>query len=80
MYIKRINEWLDKHWLYPRNCPICAETDDWLVLGAVQELDWFTIGSGKIPVTPIMCKACGYMIFFNAIKVGIVKDSGESVP
>jgi hypothetical protein len=75
---------LKKTWHEPRNCPICHK-NDWAIMDKIYEIrefhgGGFVIGGGAIlPVICIVCKICGYTIFFNAILLGIVPPEKKEV-
>ncbi len=74
---QRALEWLNKHWLGPRNCPIC-ERQNWTILDLV---DMRVFSGPKIilgPVyvmVPVMCTTCKYTWQFNAIEAGVLEPS-----
>lgn len=68
-------EWLNEHWKKPWTCPVC-QNSAW---GVNQTFDLreyeggnITIGGGAevFPVTPVVCKTCGYTFFMNALMTG----------
>ncbi len=82
---QNIIDWLEKKWHQPRTCPIC-EHNKWSTVRTIHELREFhkgdLVAKGAIlPVVPIVCSFCGYILFFNALKFGLVtspeKERGE---
>lgn len=72
---------INTKWSY-KKCPICGNMN--LIVGdAAYELREFNqggivVGSGKIiPIIPVMCPQCGYLILFN--KIIVDKNNGASV-
>lgn len=72
---------LDEFWK-PTRCPACKH-NEWSVSDTVYEVREFhggtmVIGGGSlVPVIVATCEYCGYTLFFNAIKLGIVQPSKE---
>lgn len=76
---QRVMNWLNKKWPIPQSCPICRRKD-WSTGGTIHELREFHSGSffaaGSVfPVVPIVCNFCGYTLFFNAFKLGLIEHS-----
>jgi hypothetical protein len=72
-------------WSEPRDCPICRK-NDWTIVDKIYEIREFyegnfVIGGGGaiFPLIAVVCKVCGYTLFFNAILLGIVKADLKEV-
>jgi predicted nucleic-acid-binding Zn-ribbon protein len=73
----KIQAWWQKHWHGPVACPIC-QSNDWdtgtHVAQAPRHGEYaFLFGTNTYPYIVVMCKICGYTLFFNAVKVGVVE-------
>lgn len=69
--------WLNKHWVGRKSCPIC-QNNNWSLSDTIYEFRPFqhgglTVGGPVIPTVVITCTNCGHTLFFNAIKLDIVK-------
>lgn len=77
-----INAWLDKHWhVTARGCPICHNSS-WNINTKLSVMPCAsvegTVTMGEIiPSVNVNCNKCGYLIQFNAIKMGIWKAKKE---
>lgn len=76
---RQIMKWLNEKWPMAQKCPICQRRE-WSVGGTIHELRQFHNGSlvvaGSVfPVVPIVCSFCGYTLFFNALKLGLVEET-----
>ena len=78
-------DWIQKHWKKSPNCTIC-DANYWKVSDQITELrpfnrDVFVIGPARVvPVIYLVCKVCGYTIFFNAVIAGLVEGTGPDEP
>ena len=73
----QITLWLNQHWMGQKNCRICGN-NNWAISDSVYEFRPFqhgglTVGGPVIPVVVVTCNYCGNTLFFNAIKLDIVK-------
>lgn len=76
---ERALEWLNRHWVGGKICPICGN-NSW-ELAEPSELRSFRGGelyiggpqSSLIPVMPVVCATCGLTHLFSALKAGIVR-------
>lgn len=61
-------------------CPVCAFSD-WTVQDLAELREFIggrvPFGGRIIPVVPVSCGRCGYIMLFNAIKMGLLPLSGE---
>jgi len=69
---------LNENWIPPKSCSVCGH-NEWEVSDMLFEVREFHGGnmviggqSSIIPVIPTTCKYCGSVLFFNAIKIGII--------
>lgn len=68
-------EWLNEHWKIPRTCPVCRNST-WGVNQTFELREYeggsIVVGGGAevFPVTPVVCKTCGYTFFMNALMTG----------
>jgi hypothetical protein len=84
---RRAADAIDAKWQGDQLCPICG-TEDWVILD-ISETRLFT-GAGKpmadkvYPVVPVMCRNCGHMLLFNALRLGVIEpqsdETGEEKP
>lgn len=66
--------WLSVHWPIPRRqCPICAQSDQW---GVGDEVIRFRDPAlvAKYPCVAVVCQSCGHTIFFNLLVMGIMPE------
>ena len=78
---KKLIAWLDEKWQGEKQCPVCQHTT-WIVASQIFELRPF--GQGKFfaggpvyPVAPVICDNCGNVMFFNALKTGLINQPKE---
>jgi hypothetical protein len=75
----RLLEALKQKWPVTVSACVICRANNWQVSDSVFELreyqsNVFGVGSGAIyPVIPVMCGTCGHVIFFNAIKLGVIE-------
>ncbi len=73
-----IRQHLLRYW-HDRKCPIC-NFRDWNIPDTLFEIRSFAgprkvvLGGVSAPLVALICSNCGYVILFNALKVGIIKD------
>jgi len=75
--IDQIAKWLNDNWVGKKLCPCCS-VNDWTISDTVFEFRAFhggglVVGGSVYPAVGIVCNICGYTLFYNAIKIGIVK-------
>ncbi len=72
---------IGKHFL-GRSCPVCRQ-NAWEVDSVIYEVRefaggnlFFPAGEGErlIPVIVVHCRNCGNLLFFNAVRLGIVEQ------
>jgi hypothetical protein len=73
----KISSWLSEHWTESRKCPISGH-DTWDIPSKLvylaTSLPPELLFSQQLVVYPsvlLVCKGCGYTMFFNAINMGI---------
>jgi len=76
--ITQVTEWLNKHWRDGRQCPIC-QNSNWNISNMLYEFRVFhdgnlVIGGPVYPAVAVTCNVCGHTLFFNALKIGIIKS------
>ena len=70
---EKVSAWLEKHWQGPHACPIC-QCGEWAISTDIHI--WKSTLSplltyNNIPVVIVVCVACGYVLTFNALIMGI---------
>lgn len=78
---KELLEKLDQV-LLDRKCPICEKVN-WEISSTIFELRSFARGGIQLggpvqPVISIMCQQCGHIELFNALKLGILKQTNPT--
>ena len=75
--VEIIKKWIEDHWEGEPLCPVC-KNNNWFIGRTITELRPF--GKGKLvmgghiyPVITFSCNICGHTLFFNAIRLDIVK-------
>lgn len=73
----RIYDWVQDKWRSQPQCPFC-QADHWdigeeLISSLPFEGGSVKFGSKAYPVLTILCRNCGYVANFSAVKVGLVK-------
>lgn len=64
-------------WTKSHSCPICG-INDWGYGNRAEVRLADRVDFGKVyPAFPAICNNCGYMLWFNAIVVGVAKDPPE---
>lgn len=74
-------KWLNEKWLNSRNCPICGNNTWGLSedLGGLFLMRNNNINLGpSIPVLPVHCNNCGYMILFSAVLAGLINEGAKN--
>lgn len=69
--LEKFNKWYVRQYL---KCSVCHDKD-FLVLDEIWQLSTFTDAPPVVPVVGIMCKNCGQVLLFNAIKLGLVENN-----
>ena len=71
---------LEKVWTQGRTCPIDG-TDDWVLQDVLVHIPSFRpkglVVGGKslaFPLVVVVCKTCGYVMTFSAVRLGLVKE------
>ena len=85
--IDAILKWLNHNWQGQKLCPICQK-NNWNISDTVYEIREFqggglVVGGPVYPTIGVICNVCGHTLFFNALKLGIIKgppkkDGGDS--
>ena len=70
-------KWIEAHWNGEPLCPVC-NNNNWVLGRTILEMRPFLKGklstSGFIyPAVVFTCNVCGNTLFFNAIRLGIIK-------
>jgi len=78
-----VKDYLVKNWPSPRTCPISGHTDwtivDHLISPAVYTQGGMqVVGGSAYPQVMVVCQGCGYTVYFNAVKMGIVPPLEQS--
>jgi hypothetical protein len=77
-------EWLNKHWVGQKRCPIC-QSNDWRVSKKAVELREFhgaglALGGPIYPLVSLTCKVCGHTLLFNAIVAKLIAQKEKEEP
>ena len=80
--IAKIDAWLHKWWHQPQVCQVCG-FNQWTVGTLVARLPVQNPEGGMelgkaYPEIRVVCRRCGYTVFFNAIVMGLAKGTPES--
>jgi hypothetical protein len=76
-YNARVNEWMSKRWHKKRECPLCRQSEGW-VLAPLVELPIRSVDfEGQSPgtvvaVVPLMCRNCAFVVFSSAVAMGVL--------
>lgn len=78
---KKLLEELNKLWIN-KQCPICNNTSWGIDSRVVTPLNVgknnsILIGGPIAPLVPVTCDKCGYTIFVNALKLGVLEFDEE---
>ena len=68
--------WLEQHWTRPHDCPLHGPTT-WEVSRVIAGAPVMAPDGGfhldrAYPTVPVTCAVCGYSIFINAVKLGLL--------
>ena len=81
-YNRRVNIWMNEHWREGRPCPLCGKSAGWELAPPVElpirsaDLEGQAAGT-VIPMVPLMCRDCAYVVFLSAVAIGalVPRDS-----
>jgi hypothetical protein len=73
---EKLNAWLAKKWKGDHLCPICG-SNDWVGLENYLLLSSSGIPSMIYPSVVIRCQECAYLLFFNAVTMGLLPGKEE---
>jgi hypothetical protein len=73
---KKLIAWLEEKWQGEKKCPVCQHTN-WTLNSLIYKLipfdqGVFIAGGPVYPVVPVICNNCGNVMFFNALKTGLI--------
>jgi hypothetical protein len=75
-YNRLVTEWIREHWPTVTPCPLCGRMAGWelIPVGEIPlRLDVEGSTRGKaLPVVPLLCRHCGYVVSLNAINIGVL--------
>lgn len=76
---QKVVDWIDAKFPKGLTCPLCQSLD-WLVsndivVPPVWQLHGIDLTKPSVPVVPFSCKNCGHVEFFDAIAIGLIKES-----
>lgn len=76
-YNRRVNEWMRARWRKSRECPLCGKSAGWELAPVVdlpiRTADLAGQPSGAVvPVVPLTCKNCAYVVFSSAVAMGVL--------
>ena len=83
--MKWIEDYFKAHWSKPIVCPVEGHID-WqigahLVIPPIWRAETgMSMGGISYPHVMIICKKCGYTMFFNAIWLGLLKQDKGATP
>ena len=82
-YNRRVTAWLNERWPANTTCPMCQTRSGWQLTGLAQmplRTDIVDTPPGRaVAVVPLTCNHCAYVVFLNAVFMGILEpsDAGE---
>ncbi len=75
-----VQEWLQEKWTGLKTCPISGDNNwtigDYLVQPMTYSAGGLTLGGPGYPMVMVICSTCGYTVFFNAVMMRLLEDSG----
>lgn len=87
-----VHQWLEKNWTQTKACPISGHSN-WLVadhlvsppvvspptnsLSAAAMVPPMGSLFTEYPQVMVVCRGCGYTIYFNAVAIGIIPPGGR---
>jgi len=78
---KKVEAYLRDNWNQSPHCPISGHRNwiigDHIVAPPIHSGAGLLLGGPAYPQVMVICGGCGYTMYFNAVKVGIVSASGE---
>lgn len=84
-YNRLVLAWLAAHWGPNPPCPMCKTQTGWELLPLAEwpiraaDLDGQVRGQA-IPVVPLLCKNCAYLVALNAVRLGILQPAAPPSP
>jgi hypothetical protein len=72
-------KWMEETWKGNKHCPICV-TSTWSIADDFLEVrSWhggnLVMGGATYPHLALICANCGYTIFMNAVRAGLIEPS-----
>lgn len=76
--------WLRSHWGPNRPCPFHDEPTNWEIQDTMIQTLPYTgggvrIGGPTFPLLVVVCSTCGYTVFVNALRAGVVPRAEPAV-
>jgi hypothetical protein len=84
-YNRRVNEWMRARWRKSRECPLCGKSAGWELAPLAELPIRSTDFEGQqpdavVPVVPLICKNCAYVVFSSAVAMGVLNPPEELSP
>lgn len=74
---------INQKWKGDKNCPLCG-VNSWnigpVVAPNLLQDGGVVFGAGMIPMVPVVCESCGYMLFFNPAVTQLIKNDPPKPP
>ena len=79
-YNQRVQAWINEQWAPTTPCPMCRTASGWELappanMGLRDDLQGTPMGQ-ILPLVPLVCVKCGYVVFLAATKLGIIGPDG----
>ena len=74
---RRVEDWLKDNWIVAtKACPISGH-NDWIIGDHIVQPNTYaggglSVGGTGYPMVMLICNGCGYTMYFNAVKLGLV--------
>lgn len=80
-YTERVQAWINEKWPPQNPCPMCHTVSGWELAAPLEILirpDIEGTQRGRvIPVVPLVCNNCSYMVFLGALKIGVLPGTPQ---
>jgi hypothetical protein len=75
-YNRAVQAWINEYWPPNNPCPMCHTASGWELASPADlmlRLDVIGVEPGRsVPVVPLNCARCGYVVLLSAIKMGVI--------
>ena len=80
--IRSVEAWFKEKWKITLACPVSGKTQ-WQIANYLATTPIYTPGSYGLPgrsyaFVQVLCPECGYSMFFNAIRLGLLPPAKEA--